>query len=45
MLSNSLGTNLHMWADASLAVLDAAHIANIEQPRVYADTVLKFLLN
>jgi hypothetical protein len=26
-------------------VLDAAHIANIEQPRVYADTVLKFLLN
>jgi pimeloyl-ACP methyl ester carboxylesterase len=31
-------------ADASLAVLDAAHIANIEQPRVYTDTVLKFLL-
>jgi hypothetical protein len=26
-------------------VLDAAHIANIEQPQIYADTVLKFLLN
>ena len=26
-----------------IAVLDAAHIANIEQPQVYADTVLKFL--
>ena len=35
----------HHIASASLAVLDAAHIANIEQPRVYADTVLKFLLN
>jgi 3-oxoadipate enol-lactonase len=35
----------HHIAGASLAVLDAAHIANIEQPRVYADTVLKFLLN
>jgi 3-oxoadipate enol-lactonase len=35
----------HHVASASLAVLDAAHIANIEQPRVYADTVLKFLLN
>ena len=29
---------------AQIAVLDAAHIANVEQPRVYADTVLKFLL-
>ena len=28
---------------AQIAVLDAAHIANIEQPQVYADTVLKFL--
>ena len=27
-----------------IAVLNAAHIANIEQPQVYADTVLKFLL-
>ena len=26
--------------DAKLAVLDAAHIANMEQPKVYADTVL-----
>jgi len=31
--------------DARLAVLDAAHIANVEQPQVYADTVLGFLLN
>ena len=30
---------------AKIAVLDAAHIANIEQPKVYADTVLGFLLN
>jgi len=30
---------------ARLAVLDAAHIANLEQPKVYADTVLEFLLN
>ena len=29
---------------AQIAVLDAAHIANLEQPQVYADTVLKFLL-
>jgi 3-oxoadipate enol-lactonase len=29
---------------AKIAVLDAAHIANIEQPKVYADTVLGFLL-
>jgi 3-oxoadipate enol-lactonase len=29
---------------AKLAVLDAAHIANIEQPKAYADTVLGFLL-
>ena len=30
---------------AKIAVLDAAHIANIEQPKVYSDTVLGFLLN
>jgi 3-oxoadipate enol-lactonase len=29
---------------AQIVVLDAAHIANIEQPQIYADTVLKFLL-
>jgi 3-oxoadipate enol-lactonase len=29
---------------AQIAVLDAAHIANVEQPQIYADTVLKFLL-
>ena len=29
---------------AKIAVLDAAHIANIEQPKVYADTMLGFLL-
>jgi 3-oxoadipate enol-lactonase len=29
---------------AHIAVLDAAHIANVEQPRAYADTVLGFLL-
>jgi 3-oxoadipate enol-lactonase len=29
---------------ATIAVLEAAHIANIEQPKVYADTVLGFLL-
>ena len=28
---------------AALAVLDAAHISNLEQPRHYADTVLGFL--
>jgi 3-oxoadipate enol-lactonase len=28
---------------AKLAALDAAHISNIEQPQVYADTVLRFL--
>jgi 3-oxoadipate enol-lactonase len=28
---------------AKIAVLEAAHIANIEQPKVYADTVLEFL--
>jgi 3-oxoadipate enol-lactonase len=28
---------------ARLAVLDAAHIANVEQPQAYADTVLEFL--
>jgi 3-oxoadipate enol-lactonase len=31
--------------NAQIAVLDAAHIANIEQPQIYADTVLKFLLD
>jgi len=31
-------------ADAELAVLDAAHISNMEQPIAYADTVLEFLL-
>jgi hypothetical protein len=31
--------------DARLAVLETAHIANVEQPGVYADTVLGFLLN
>jgi 3-oxoadipate enol-lactonase len=30
---------------AKLAVLDAAHIANIEQPQAYTDAVLGFLLN
>jgi 3-oxoadipate enol-lactonase len=30
---------------AKLTVLETAHIANVEQPRLYADTVLKFLLN
>ena len=29
---------------AKLAVLDAAHIANLEQPQAYNDTVLDFLL-
>ena len=29
---------------AKIAVLEAAHIANIEQPKAYADTVLGFLL-
>src|SRR5271169_4690077 len=30
---------------AKIAVLEAAHIANMEQPKVYADTVLGFLQN
>ena len=30
---------------ARIAVLDAAHISNLEQPQAYADTVLKFLLH
>ena len=30
---------------ARLAVLDAAHLANIEQPQIYAETVLGFLAN
>jgi 3-oxoadipate enol-lactonase len=29
---------------AELAVLETAHIANVEQPQAYTDTVLKFLL-
>ena len=35
--------NEHM-PGARIAVLDAAHIANLEQPQIYADTVLGFLL-
>jgi 3-oxoadipate enol-lactonase len=31
--------------NAKLAVLETAHIANMEQPQAYADTVLGFLLN
>jgi 3-oxoadipate enol-lactonase len=31
--------------NAEIAVLDTAHIANVEQPRLYADTVLDFLLS
>ncbi len=30
-------------AGSALTVLDAAHIANVEQPAIYADTVSKFL--
>ena len=30
-------------AGAALAVLDAAHISNVEQPDRYADAVLEFL--
>ena len=30
--------------DAKLVVLETAHIANMEQPQAYADTVLEFLL-
>jgi 3-oxoadipate enol-lactonase len=30
---------------AKLTVLETAHIANVEEPQLYADTVLKFLLN
>jgi 3-oxoadipate enol-lactonase len=30
---------------AKLAMLDAAHLANVEQPQAYADTVLEFLLS
>jgi 3-oxoadipate enol-lactonase len=30
---------------AEIAVLEAAHISNLEQPQAYADTVLGFLLN
>jgi 3-oxoadipate enol-lactonase len=28
---------------AKLAVLEAAHISNVEQPKAYTETVLKFL--
>jgi pimeloyl-ACP methyl ester carboxylesterase len=28
---------------AKLAVLDSAHIANVEQPAAYNETVMKFL--
>jgi 3-oxoadipate enol-lactonase len=28
---------------AKIAVLEAAHISNLEQPRAYAETVLGFL--
>jgi 3-oxoadipate enol-lactonase len=28
---------------ANMAILDAAHISNVEQPAVYTATVLKFL--
>jgi 3-oxoadipate enol-lactonase len=31
--------------NADIAVLDTAHIANVEQPKLYANTVLDFLLN
>jgi 3-oxoadipate enol-lactonase len=31
--------------NADIAVLDAAHIANVERPKLYADTVLDFLLS
>jgi len=31
--------------NAKLVVLETAHIANIEQPQLYADTVLEFLLD
>ena len=31
--------------DARLAVLETAHIANVEEPQAYADTVLEFLLS
>jgi 3-oxoadipate enol-lactonase len=30
--------------NARLAVLETAHLANVEQPQIYADTVLEFLL-
>jgi 3-oxoadipate enol-lactonase len=35
---------VHHTPNATLAVLDTAHIANVEQPQRYADTVLGFLL-
>ena len=30
--------------NARLAVLETAHIANVEQPKIYGDTVMDFLL-
>jgi len=30
--------------NAQLAVLETAHIANMEQPKIYSETVLEFLL-
>ncbi len=39
-----LGENLRdNIPGAKMAVIDAAHIANVEQPKVYTDTVLNFL--
>jgi 3-oxoadipate enol-lactonase len=35
----------HHTPNAQLAILETAHIANIEQPKIYTDTVLGFLLN
>jgi 3-oxoadipate enol-lactonase len=29
---------------ARIAILDAAHISNVEQPQAYTDTMLGFLL-
>jgi 3-oxoadipate enol-lactonase len=40
----SAGEEIHRQIKGSkLAAIDAAHISNIEQPKVYADTVLNFL--
>ena len=32
-----------IFAVARLAVLETAHIANVEEPQIYTDTVLEFL--